>query len=134
MSQNPNWTDDYLAKQWQRFGAEVKRRRKQLGYTQEEAAEKIGKKRQQWARIESGSSTTRSTVLLIAEALHWNVADALAVAGFTPLSSGLPIKPEIDAELAAVLVDFARLSDRDKSELQVLVEIMHEQITKRLRS
>lgn len=51
MAQIPSWADSYIAEQWRKFGREVERRRLAIGWTQETAAQKIGKQRQAWQRM-----------------------------------------------------------------------------------
>lgn len=67
---------------WKQFGQQVRQRREALGLTQEGAGKKAGMKRQQWSRIEQGASTTRATVVRIAEAIQCDPAEALTWAGF----------------------------------------------------
>lgn len=68
---------------WRSFGSFIRSNREAQNLSQESAGEIIGMSRQQWQRIESGSSgTKRETVLRIAEALKLDENEALNRAGF----------------------------------------------------
>lgn len=82
-------TDQYAA--WR---AEITHRRETRGYSAKQAAARAGISDQRWRNLERGyevkagthltANPSRLTVVKMAQALRWDVAEALAEAGFDP--------------------------------------------------
>ena len=54
------------------LGAKIKRRRNELGFTIEEAADKAGIGTKTWSRYEAGESMRRDKIISICKTLNWN--------------------------------------------------------------
>lgn len=68
---------------WKAFGQRIQSRRKELGKTQVQCAERAGLERQQWLRIEHGAPTKQTTIMSIASALDLPEEEVLGWAGVT---------------------------------------------------
>jgi DNA-binding XRE family transcriptional regulator len=74
---------DKAAQMWKAFGQRIQSRRKELGKTQVQCAERAGLERQQWLRIEHGAPTKQTTIMSIASALDLPEEEVLGWAGVT---------------------------------------------------
>lgn len=73
----------------QEFGAWLSRQRGAIGYTQEQAAERSGLTRVQWARWETGASLPRrENCVAIAAAVRTEESEVLVRAGYLPDEEG----------------------------------------------
>lgn len=117
-------TATVIADLWKSFGREVRKRREELGLTQEAAGKRAQMKRQQWNRIEQGASTKRPTLLRIAKALELKPEVVLDWAGFK-LDGGRAHIETVEEALDAILFfDRKGLSNADKEKLRPLLEMV----------
>lgn len=121
--------------------AEVKRRRElvyDLNYRQASARTNGGMSDQRWRNLENGFETrgqnrnpanpSRAGVIAIARALEWDLADALALAGFEPPTGDEDARPPTDP-LQRIQVAWRRLTARQREAAAEAVESMAFPIT-----
>jgi transcriptional regulator with XRE-family HTH domain len=117
--------DQQVEELWRAFGRWIAAEREKRGLTQERVAEMAGMKRQQWHRLEQGQSTTRKTVLRIANALQITPDEALVRAGFQSPAA-------LDSDIAALFYKYPKLTEKDKEEIKALLQVVDREIDRRL--
>lgn len=120
-------SEQIVEETWKRFGRWVFHKREERGWTQEFCAQRADMLRQQWQRIEKGSSTKRVTVIRVAQALDADVDEALKMAGFIPSASAEPDSIE-DALKNAMFFDGKGLSDEDLAKIRPLLEVVDREV------
>lgn len=111
----------------QHIGIIIKTTRLQLGYTQEELAEKVGVKKSAVAKWENGrvSEIKRSNLKMLADALHIKPTDLLGDVKSDPVATANELANiYLDPALREMIAEYNRLDPQKQAQVREYVHLL----------